>query len=165
MPPKSSSTKQAKDPNAPKKSMSSYVLFANDMRPKLKTSHPELSFGEIAKALGAEWKKVKPDVKQHYEKLAEKGKAKYESDFAYYQKKMAVLQQVVMHPVQYHRKRRRKVHHRNQLQRQQMEKWRLQQTEKVKTMNHHLPFMKVVRKKMIQVRLLGPVKKMKRKIE
>jgi len=86
MPPKSSSTKQPKDPNAPKKSMSSYMLFANDMRPKMKTSHPELSFGEMAKALGAEWKKVKPDVKQHYEKLAEKGKAKYESDVVYYQK-------------------------------------------------------------------------------
>jgi len=86
MPPKSSSTKQPKDPNAPKKSMSSYMLFANDMRPKLKTSQPELSFGEVAKALGAQWKQVKPDVKQHYEKLAEKGKAKYESDFAYYQK-------------------------------------------------------------------------------
>jgi len=86
MPPKSSSTKQPKDPNAPKKSMTSYMLFANDMRPKLKTSQPELSFGEMSKALGVEWKKVKPEVKDHYEKLAAKGKDKYESDLAYYSK-------------------------------------------------------------------------------
>jgi len=88
MPPKSSTStkKKPKDPNAPKKSMTSYMLFANDMRPKLKASQPDLSFGEVSKTLGAEWKKVKPEVKDHYEKLAAKGKDKYESDLAYYSK-------------------------------------------------------------------------------
>jgi len=88
MPPKSSSssTKKVKDPNAPKKAMTSYVLFANDMRPKLKATQPDLSFGEVAKTLGAEWKKAKPETKDHYDKLAAKGKDKYESDLAYYSK-------------------------------------------------------------------------------
>jgi len=82
MPPKTA-TKE-KDPNAPKKPLSPYFLFQADTRPKIKAENPDMAFGDIAKAIGTEWKNVKPETKKHYEKLAEKEKARYEKDMASY---------------------------------------------------------------------------------
>jgi hypothetical protein len=48
---KSSGTKKAakkkKDPNAPKRNMSSFMFFSNEIRPKLKEEQPDLSFGDV----------------------------------------------------------------------------------------------------------------------
>jgi hypothetical protein len=37
------SKKTAKDPNAPKRALSAYFLFARDERPKIKLTQPNLS--------------------------------------------------------------------------------------------------------------------------
>src|SRR3569832_1712200 len=44
--------KEKKDPNAPKRAMTSFLLFSNEMRPKIKEKNPDLSFGELGKKLG-----------------------------------------------------------------------------------------------------------------
>jgi hypothetical protein len=39
----------------PKRSPSAYIIFAADMRPKIRASNPEATFGELGKLLGAKW--------------------------------------------------------------------------------------------------------------
>jgi hypothetical protein len=39
--------KKKKDPNAPKRNMSSFMFFSNELRPKLKEEQPDLSFGDL----------------------------------------------------------------------------------------------------------------------
>jgi hypothetical protein len=39
--------KKKKDPNAPKRNMSSFMFFSNEIRSTLKEEQPDLSFGEI----------------------------------------------------------------------------------------------------------------------
>ncbi|CAF1156193.1 unnamed protein product [Didymodactylos carnosus] len=82
MPPKSAA--KEKDPNAPKKPLSPYFLFQADTRPKIKAENPSMAFGDLAKAIGSEWKSAKPEMKKHYEKLAEKEKARYEKEMIAY---------------------------------------------------------------------------------
>merc|ERR1712232_66080 len=52
---KKSSKKQKKDPNAPKRPLSSYMLFNQAKRPQVKKDDPDMSFGEVGKAVGDMW--------------------------------------------------------------------------------------------------------------
>ena len=81
--------KAKRDPNKPKRPLSSYVLFCNDMRPELKLTKPELSFGEMNKALGQMWKEY--EDKQKYESVAEEHKMKYQEDLEEYNKQHGLL--------------------------------------------------------------------------
>ena len=47
-----------KDPLAPKKPMTAYLLYCSVHRPALATSRPELSFGELTTELAAQWKAI-----------------------------------------------------------------------------------------------------------
>lgn len=62
-------TKKTKDPNAPRKPMSSFLLYCRDNRDTLKAEHPDWPYVEITRALAAMW-----------EKAADKGK--YEAEAA-----------------------------------------------------------------------------------
>lgn len=44
-----------KDPNAPKKASTSFLVYSNEMRPKVKAEHPDASFGELGKMIGGEY--------------------------------------------------------------------------------------------------------------
>jgi heat shock protein HslJ len=46
------SKKKTKDPNAPKAATTSFLVFSNEMRPKIKAENPEASFGELGKKIG-----------------------------------------------------------------------------------------------------------------
>lgn len=52
------------DPNAPKRPLSAYFLFANDMRPKIKADNPDFKITEVAAALGELWKKTSDKDKE-----------------------------------------------------------------------------------------------------
>lgn len=41
--------RKKKDPNAPKRNMSAYFIYSQEMRPVIKEEHPDASFGETAK--------------------------------------------------------------------------------------------------------------------
>ena len=41
--------KKVKDPNQPKRAMSSFMFFSNAMRPKLKAENPSRAFGELVR--------------------------------------------------------------------------------------------------------------------
>jgi len=44
-------TKAKKDKNAPKRGSTSFLIFSNEMRPKLKAQNPDMSFSEMGKKL------------------------------------------------------------------------------------------------------------------
>lgn len=84
---KETKQKKKKDPNAPKRAMSSYMFFANDNRDSVRAENPGIAFGEIGKILGTKWKAMSEAKKKPYEDQAAADKARYESEKAAYLKK------------------------------------------------------------------------------
>lgn len=70
-------TRRAKDPRAPKRSMSAFFWFAADERPKVRAANPNFAVGDIAKELGKRWAEFGPTFKQKYEAKAEKDRERY----------------------------------------------------------------------------------------
>lgn len=56
--------RQKKDPNAPKKPMSAYMLWMNANRDRIKEEHPGSTIGDIAKRAGEQWKLVSTDARK-----------------------------------------------------------------------------------------------------
>jgi len=74
------------DPNAPKRPLSAYVCFYNDVREKISKQNPDNSMTENCKIIGENWNTLSETQKAKYEKMATKERTKYESTFAKYQK-------------------------------------------------------------------------------
>jgi hypothetical protein len=47
--------RKRKDPNAPKRAMTAYMLFSQEKRTQIKTDHPTVGFGQVGKLLGEAW--------------------------------------------------------------------------------------------------------------
>jgi len=58
------------------------VFFCNEKRSEVKATHPDASFGEIGKKLGALWKEVTDADKKKYKKMQEEDKKRYEKEKA-----------------------------------------------------------------------------------
>ena len=71
-------SRKKKDPNAPKKAMSAFMFFSNDIRETVKKERPDLPFLEIAVEIGARWKALNPAKRKKYEAMAAKDKTRYE---------------------------------------------------------------------------------------
>lgn len=84
LPASSGGGKKKKDPNAPKKGMSAFMLFSNEHRNKIKAANPESTFGEIGRKVGEAWKALNDKQKAVYTKKAEEDKKRYESEFQTY---------------------------------------------------------------------------------
>merc|ERR1712151_419053 len=54
----------------PKKGKSSYNLYFQAMHDKMKTEHPDMSFGELSKKLGQDFKGLTAEDKKHWGDLA-----------------------------------------------------------------------------------------------
>jgi hypothetical protein len=52
-----------KDPNAPKRPASSYILFQNDVRKDLKEMHPELNNADLLTLISDQWKNMSSEEK------------------------------------------------------------------------------------------------------
>jgi hypothetical protein len=84
LPSSGAKAKKVKDPNAPKKGMSAFMMFSNEQRNKIKTDNPEATFGEIGRKVGEAWKALNDKQKAVYTKKAEQDKQRYESEFQTY---------------------------------------------------------------------------------
>lgn len=83
-----------KDPNAPKRGKSGYILFCADERPKVVKANPEMKPKDITKELGVRWnslKETKPKIYAKYEKKAEADKARYQSELEAYNANSGVV--------------------------------------------------------------------------
>ena len=62
--------KKAAKEAKPKRAPGPYMLFCKEQRPKIVAAHPEYTFGEVGKALGAGWKELTDDQKAKYKQEA-----------------------------------------------------------------------------------------------
>jgi len=76
--------KAAKDPNAPKRPASAYILFVKDQREVLLQEHPNAKQTELMKLAGAAWKELDASEKAKYEKMNAEDKIRYENEMANY---------------------------------------------------------------------------------
>lgn len=86
---KRKTSRKKKDPDAPKRSLSAYMFFANETRDIVRAENPGISFGQVGKQLGDRWKALEDDDKIPYNTKAEADKKRYEKEKAEYAKKNA----------------------------------------------------------------------------
>lgn len=80
-------SRKKKDPDAPKRSLSAYMFFANENRDIVRAENPGISFGQVGKLLGDKWKQLSAEDKGPYDSKAEADKKRYEKEKAEYAKK------------------------------------------------------------------------------
>ena len=66
--------------NIVKKPLSSYMIFCNEMRDKIKKKYPKSSVAEISKKLGKLWKALNVKDREKYDKLYEKEQNRYRTE-------------------------------------------------------------------------------------
>lgn len=70
--------KKKKDPNAPKRNMSAFFLYSNDIRSTVKEENPEAKFGDIAKIISRQYKALSEKELAVYQKKAVEDKERYQ---------------------------------------------------------------------------------------
>jgi len=75
-----------KDDNAPKKSLSAYMIFAMDKRPEVAEKNPDSKQAEIMKLIGAAWSEFDDKQKAPFEKRAKEASKKFLEEKEAYQK-------------------------------------------------------------------------------
>jgi hypothetical protein len=76
--------KTMRDPNAPKRNMSAYLLYQNCMREQFKAHNPGMTFGQLAKYTSHMYKCLSLEEKQRWEAHAAQDKARYEAEMTTY---------------------------------------------------------------------------------
>jgi len=76
--------KPERDPNAPKRNLSAYLLYQNGMRDQFKRENPGMTFGQLAKYTSHMYKNLTPDEKATWEARAEQDKARFDAEMAVY---------------------------------------------------------------------------------
>jgi len=76
--------KPFKDPLAPKKPKSAFMLFCDDLRPTIKEELGNIPVPEMGKELGRRWSEVQEDVKAKYLEVSAALKVEYEKEVANY---------------------------------------------------------------------------------
>ena len=81
---KTGGKRRKKDPAAPKRNLTSYILFCQDKRTEVKDSNPNLKGVDITKKLGLLWNESSEKVKAKYTKRAVKDKTRYTEEMKDY---------------------------------------------------------------------------------
>jgi len=76
--------KAPRDPNAPKRNMSTYLLYQNAMREQFKALNPGMTFGQLAKYTSAMYAEMAPPEKEAWVARAEADKARYLHELSTY---------------------------------------------------------------------------------
>jgi len=83
---KQSYGKKPKDKNAPKRPMSAYFIFSNEVRERVQEELDSRDFGQVAKAIKALWDNLSENERAKYQSKAAKAKTAYEKVRAKYVK-------------------------------------------------------------------------------
>ena len=78
--------KQPKDPNAPKKALSGYLLFSESIRKKVKEENPDKKMTELSKIIGQQWSSLSDNKKLKFKKESLKNKEEYNKKMKEYNK-------------------------------------------------------------------------------
>jgi len=76
--------KPKRDPNAPKRNVSGYILYQNAMRKQFKSENHPMSFGKLAKYTSSMYSKMTPAEKESWRNRAEQDKQRYLEDLKLY---------------------------------------------------------------------------------
>lgn len=76
--------KSVRDPGAPKRNVSAYLMYQNAMRDTLKELNPGMSFGQLAKYTSAMYAEMPPEEKEGWEARAEADKQRFMNEMASY---------------------------------------------------------------------------------
>jgi hypothetical protein len=90
--------KKKRDPNAPKKPASSYLLFMSDFTPQVKMLNPNMTQKEVMAAAGHRWSQLPADKKVKYEQQAAQLKAKYMAAMEAYKASLVEEDDEAPHP-------------------------------------------------------------------
>jgi len=85
---KYSSKKTTRDPNAPKRNLSAYLLYQNYMRSFFKSQNPEMSFGDLAKYTSSKYSELTQEEKLYWQNKAQEDKDRYVRELSMYQPPM-----------------------------------------------------------------------------
>mmetsp|Transcript_34893 Transcript_34893/g.74427 ORF Transcript_34893/g.74427 Transcript_34893/m.74427 type:complete len:1789 (-) Transcript_34893:188-5554(-) len=87
-PPKASDSgdKPKKDPNAPKRNMSAYILYSNATRNEVRAANPNASFGEMAQILSKNFKALSSEERASWDERAAEDKERYQKEMSGYSK-------------------------------------------------------------------------------
>jgi len=80
------SRKPHKDPNAPKRPMSAFLMYSNGRRAAVKKENPEFSNGEISRLLSEMWRSAPDEERQKYIKEEFELRQKYKVNIAQWRK-------------------------------------------------------------------------------
>jgi len=78
------SRKKKKDPNAPKRNMSAFFIYSNDVRPAVRAENPGIKFGDVARLISSKFKALSTDERAKYDELAVADKERYQAQMAQY---------------------------------------------------------------------------------
>lgn len=81
-------TKRYRDKDAPKRALSAFFYFCQELRGKMRELHPEMGVGDIAKELGKLWMSTDLQTKSKYMAIAEEDRARYEREIIAYNKRV-----------------------------------------------------------------------------
>ena len=79
--------KLKKDPDAPKPSVNSYILYSRDNRADVKEESPDMKAIDVTKKLAEMWRSSDNELKQEYKDKAEADKKRYEEELETYEPK------------------------------------------------------------------------------
>lgn len=77
-------SKNQRDPGAPKRNLSAYLLYQNAMRNTFKDQNPGMTFGQLAKYTSAMYAEMSPEEKEGWNQRAEADKNRFLLEMASY---------------------------------------------------------------------------------
>jgi hypothetical protein len=114
-----------KDPNAPKKPLSSFMFFSAAMRPKISVQYPDLKLGELAKKISELWRNTTTHEKAPYEEQVAADKARYAEEMKTYEPSPEFLAEAAEFPARSPKAKARANTQRRRQQRKQQQGSRL----------------------------------------
>lgn len=73
-----------RDPGAPKRNLSAYLLYQNAMREQFKRENPGMTFGQLAKYTSHMYKNLTPEEKATWVSRSQQDKERYDTEIAAY---------------------------------------------------------------------------------
>ncbi|CAE7219158.1 unnamed protein product [Rhizoctonia solani] len=74
------STRKKKDPLAPKRPPSAYILYQNDVRKQMQEKYPDLSYPDVLGKISESWQTLEESKKKAYVDMVERDKLRYEDE-------------------------------------------------------------------------------------
>ncbi|KAI9905731.1 hypothetical protein PsorP6_013432 [Peronosclerospora sorghi] len=90
-------SRKKKDPNAPKRALSAYFFFCNDIRQETRDENPNMKITEIAQLSAEKWRALPDKKRLKYQKMNEEAKAKYQQEMDAYNSNGAAVEQEEEH--------------------------------------------------------------------